>query len=1054
MNLVRISALLFATAFLYAGLGAGPALAQSGDISGQVTEAATGEPLIGVNVAIEGTTQGAVTDTEGYYVILNVSPGTYTLRASYIGFTTQVVEDVRVNIDQTTTINIEMGEEVIEGEEVIVTAVRPVVQPDVSASLANIGSQEIERLPVSSVEGAIGLQAGVLGLSVRGSSTDELNFMVNGLSFRDERDNTPFTTISIAAVDEIQVQTGGFNAEYGNVRSGVVNVVTKEGGRNRYSADVIARYSPPSQKHFGAPANDPDSYWIRPYVDPEVAFVGTTEGGWDEATQEQYPEFEGWIALSEERLSDDDPSNDLSPAALQQAFLWQHRRELEITDPDYTLDVGLGGPVPGVSEALGNARFYASFRRNQSMYMIPLSEDRFSEYSGHLKITSDVAQGMKLSIEGLLGETTGTASSRTGAPGIFQSASGIADNMTNVSFIDTRIFATDYWAPTRVRRDMLGARFTHAPSQNMFYEIRFTRFGSAYDTNPGRLRDTTASVRIGGVPFDEAPFGFSPEPSFGVAGMRTGVGMSNARDTSRVVNYNLKADLTSQINRFLQVKTGLEYNLTDSRVNYGTFDQFLRSSNFQSEWDRMPVRGAVYGQGKLEFQGMIANLGLRLDYFNAGGDWYEFDPFTSAFTAAAAEVRDSLLAEEPTDHIFTLSPRLGVSFPVTTYSKLYFNYGHFRSLPDPNNLFLFRTFSETGQVARVADPNAPLPKTRAYELGYEHSLLDQFLIRVAGYYKDISNEPQLITFTSRDGRTDYSMSSPDRYQDVRGFELTFSRSRGQWLQGFINYTYMVDSFGWFGFDEINENQTIQRQFENSDAERRAAFTQPVPRPYARLNLDFIAPSDFGPDVAGLRPLSDWRLSFIGVWRDGGKYTWTGGGSIPGVRNNVDRVDFWNLDLRLAKNFTMGNSEAQFFVDVFNALNTKRMTLANSAAFTGFIDGNDQNAYLRSLHLPESNVYNNIPGDDKIGTYRDYDVPFQPMEQIQSRTEISDPDPGTIYFESSSDEYLVFDDGNWTSPDQSRLDEVLDEKAYIDMPNQSFLTFLNPRNVYVGLRLSF
>ncbi len=1053
MNLVRfVISFSFVAALLFM---ARPGLAQSGKIGGSITDAETGEELIGVNVAVEGTTQGAVTDADGYYVILNVSPGTYTLRASYIGFATQIIEDVRVNIDQTTTVDVAMREEVIEGEEVVVTAVRPVVQPDVSASLANIDSEEIERLPVSSVTGAIGLQAGVLGLSVRGGSTDEVNFMVNGLTFRDERDNSPYTGISIAAVEEIQVQTGGFNAEYGNVRSGVVNVVTKEGSRSRYSADVIARYSPPSQKHFGPPANDPDSYWIRPYVDPDVAFVGTRSGGWDAATQAQYPEFAGWISLSEETLADDDPTNDMSPAALQQAFLWQHRRQLEIVDPDYTVDVGLGGPLPGISEALGNARFYASYRRDQSMYVIPLSEDRHTEQSGHVKITSDVAPGMKLSVEGLLGETTGTASDRSGAPGLFQSASGIANQMTNVSFIDTRIFATDYWAPTRVRRNMLGARFTHSPNQNMFYELRFTRFGSAYDTNPGRLRDTTAQVTIGGVPFDEGPFGFSPEPSFGVAGMRMGVGMSNARDTSRVVVYNLKGDLTSQVNQYLQVKTGIEYNLTDSRVNYGTFDEFLRSTNSQSQWDRMPVRGALYGQSKLEFQGMIANLGLRLDYFNAGGDWFEFDPFTSAFSAASAAVRDSLLAEVPTEHIFTLSPRLGVSFPVTTFSKLYFNYGHFRSLPDPNNLFLFRTFSETGQVARIADPNNPLPKTRAYELGYEHSLLDQFLIRVAGYYKDVSLEPRLVTFSSRDGQTQYNISSPDRFQDVRGFELTFSRSRGRWIQGFVNYTYMVDSFGWFGFDRINENQTVQREFENSDAERRRAFSQPVPRPYARLNLDVLTPSDFGPVTAGVRPLADWRVSFIGVWREGPPFTWTGGGAIPGVRNNVESVDFWNLDLRLAKNFTMGNARAQFFVDVFNALNTKRMTLTSAGtSFVGFIDGNDQNSYFRSLHLPDSPHYNNIPGDDKVGTYRDYDVPFQPMSRIQSRSEVGNPDPGTIYYEASSQEFIVFEEGDWRAPDGGRLQEVLDEKAYIDMPNQSFLTFLNPRSVYLGLRLNF
>lgn len=1030
------------------------ALAQTGKIAGTVTDAATGEPLIGVNVVIEGTTQGSVTNMDGYYVILNVKPGTYALRASYIGFTPVVAREVRVNIDQTTTLDFQLQESVIEGEEVVVTATRPVVQPDVSASLANIPSEEIEALPVSSIQGAVGLQAGIQGLSVRGGSTDELNFMVNGMTFRDERDNTPFVNISLAAIEEIQVQTGGFNAEYGNVRSGVINVVTKEGGRSRYDGSAIMRYSPPAQKHAGPLANDPNAYWIRPFIDPDVAFVGTENGGWDEATRSQYPEFEGWNAVAEERLQDDDPNNDLSPTALQQAFLWQHRKNMEIIDPDYTLDVGFGGPlVPGFNEQLGDARFFFSYRRNQSMYLVPLSQDRYLEESGHLKVTSDIARGMKLSLEGLLGESSGTAASRFGGPGLF-TGTDVASQLSpitggGVGFIDTRIFAEDYWAPSTVKFNMLGAKFTHSLGQNSFYELRFTRFGSRYDTTPGARRDTTAAVVIGGVGFDEGPFGFEPRPTFGVDGMRMGVGMSNARDTSRVTLYNLKADFTSQVNRYLQVKTGIEYNITNSEVNYGSFDEFLPTSNTISQWDRTPTRGALYGQGKLEFQGMIANLGVRLDYFNAGGDWFAFDPFTEAFTAANAEETDSLLTEEPTDHLFALSPRVGVSFPVTEFSKLFFNYGHFRSLPDPNSLFLFRRFTQTGQVARVADPNNPLPKTVAYEVGYEHSILQQFLVRLAGYYKDVTDEPKLVNYVSRDGQTDYFTFEPNFYQDIRGFELTFARNRGDWLQGFVNYTYLVTTSGYFGFEDINENRTIQRQIENSDAARRDAFTRPIPRPYARLNLDVLVPPEIGPSWAGVHPLGDWRVSFIGRWQDGGKITWTGGGSIPGVTNNVDRVDFWNLDLRFTKRFSAAGTDVQFFVDVFNALDIQRLS------FSGFVDGNDYNAYLRSLHLPERpGEYNNIPGDDKVGTYRDYDVDYVPMPRIESRMAVNNPSTEAIYYEAESESYIVFQDGAWAPADQSRVDQVLDDKAYIDMPNMRFLAFLNPRDIYFGFRVNF
>lgn len=1047
---MRTSLRVLAVLGLLWSLSADLAWAQTGKIAGRVVEAATGEPLPGVNVLIVGTTQGATTSVDGYYSILNVRPGTYDVRASFIGFAPVVVEDVRVQIDLTTTVDFELREEVLEGEEVIVTAQRPVVQPDLSASLASVDTEEIQQLPVNSIASVVSLQAGVQGLSVRGSNTDELAFNLNGLTLRDERDNEPYTSISLASVEEVQVQTGGFNAEYGNVRSGVINVVTKEGSPRRYEVNAILRYSPPAQKHFGAMANDPNAYWIRPFLDPEVAWTGTDNGAWDQATQEQYPEFAGWVALSENTLSDTDPTNDLSPQALQEAFRWQFRKQMEIVDPDYLIDVGLGGPVPLLSETLGDLRFYASYRQDQEMYLLPLSRDRFVDRSGHIKLTSDIGPGMKLSAEALFGEQTGTAASRAGAPGIFRSTFSIASQMDRVSFIDTRIFAEDYWAPTEVRRNMQGVKFTHALDANTYYELRATRFESRYNTNPGDPRSNEPVVTIGGVGFDEGPFGFEDEPTNAVTGMRTGVGMSNARDTSVVVVYNFKGDITKQLNRFLQAKAGVEYNLTDSRVNYGSFDAFLPTGNTINQWDRLPRRGAAYAQSKLEFQGLVANLGFRLDYFNAGGDWYVVNenPFSPALQTLASL---DTLRQEPTDHIFTLSPRLGVSFPVTAYSKLFFNYGHFRSMPDPNNLFLVRyNPSNLDRVTRIADPNNPLPKTIAYELGYEHSLFDQFLIRAAGYYKDLSLQPELINIINTRGgaQVDYVVSRPDDFEDIRGFELTFSRNRGRWLQGFINYTYMVASSGYFGFKTINANPTEQRQFEESDAARRAALSQPVPQPYGRVNLNVLVPEDFGPSLNNTNPLGGWTISFIGRWQKGFALTWTGGGSLPGVVNNLRFRDSYSLDLRLIKNFTVGPTQAQFFLDIFNAINRKQL------GFSGFVDGNDYLAYMRSLHLPESDAYGNIPGDDKPGEYRDYDVDFQPLLPVQNRDVATDPRADAIYYERASGDYIEFVDGAWQSVPEGRIQQVLDDKAYIDMPNMSFLTFLDPRDIYFGLRLNF
>ena len=1036
-------------------VGASASAQSAGKISGRVVDAA-GEPVPAATVFVTETTRGATTGADGYYTILNVPAGTYTLRFSFLGFATRLVENVDVNIGQTTTIDATLVEQTAEIDEVVVRAERPVVETDVSNSRANIGQEEIEALPVASIENVVQLQAGVQdGFSIRGSGADEISFQVNGLTLRDERNNAPYTNISLASVQEVQVQTGGFNAEYGNVRSGVVNVVTKEGSPDRYEAEIITRISPPAQKHSGMLANDPDAYWVRPFIDPEVAFTGTQN--WDPVTRSQYPTFEGWNAVSVALLADNDPANDLTPEALRQAFLWQHRKPMEITDPDYDVDLGFGGPVPGVSRALGNLRFYSSYRREEDLYLIPLNTDRYTEESGHLKVTSDLAPGMKLSVEGRLGRTDGTASSQVGQPGVFRSAGSIAGQLDQVSFINSRIFSTDYWAPTEVAYSQVGGEFSHSLSGSSFYEVRANRFQTDYDTNPGRLRDTTPVVFFGGVGFDEGPFGYQPSPSDGVNGLRMGVGMSNARDSSRVTVYNVQGSYTNQLNRFFEVKTGLEYTRTLSDVNYARIDSFLTGGNYRVNWDRTPVRAAGFAQSKLEFQGMIANVGLRLDYLHAGGNWYDFSTFDPAFAGVPLEdgspeaALDTLLTTEETRRIVTLSPRLGVSFPVTDVSKLYFNYGHFRQLPDSDDLYLVRAFQTSGQVSRIANPNNPLPRTIAYELGYEQSFADQFKARLAGYYKDVTLEPRLVEYLSRSGAVSYSLSEPNQFEDVRGFELTLEKNRGRFVRGFVNYTYSVFTSGYFGFPRIFENSTEQRQLEESDTERRRASSRPVPRPFARANLDLFSPDTFGPRVAGVYPLGGWQMSTIGRWQDGGRFTWGDNGvAAPGVALNVGRTDFWQLDLRFQRSFVVGGRKATFFADVFNLTDRKQLSL-----FTGAVDGNDRNDYLASLHFP-AGEYSNIPGNDVVGDYRPDGVAFQPMVPITSRGQFSEtrrPADEVIYYERDSDSYIVFQDGAFVDADPGRVQEVLDTKAYINMPNQTYLNFLNPRDVFFGIRVS-
>ena len=546
-----VAAIVLITGVLFAGT--------TGKIAGTVVDSRTGEPLPSVNVTIVGTTLGGSTNIDGYFVILNVPPGRYRLQASLVGYKTTSAADVRVDIDQTTTQNFRMTEEAVTGEEVTVIASRPVVQRDVAASRANIEIKDVEKLPVTTVVGAVGLQAGVQGLSVRGGLGSELAFIVDGSMMRDERTNAPYTSVSLLSVQDIQVTTGGFSAEYGNVRSGIVNVVTKEGSKSGYSIAFQGRYSGEAPKHFGPSIYDQNSYWIRPYVDPAVCWTGTQNGAWDQWTLQQYPSFQGWNAISQRYLTNSDPTDDLTPEALQRLFLFQRRKVAEITKPDYDADMAFGGPVPFVGDYTGNLRFFASYRTLQNMYLVPLSADAYRDNTASIKLTSDISPVMKITAEVMSGKTWGTNSTNSGAPGLFQTPTDIANVMDRVSYIDTRIFATDYWAPSSINYHSYSVKFSHAPSANTFYDASLSVFSSVYNTNPGSLRDTSRVYKFGNSYYvDEAPFGFEylPSPASGLEGIRFGVGFSNSRDTSVTTSYSLRFDLTSQLDKYNQIKTG------------------------------------------------------------------------------------------------------------------------------------------------------------------------------------------------------------------------------------------------------------------------------------------------------------------------------------------------------------------------------------------------------------------------------------------------------------------------------------------------------------------
>lgn len=224
---------------------------ETGKIAGTIIDASTGEPLPGVNIVILGTTMGAASDVNGFYFILNVPPGVYTLKASLIGYTPVVEESVIVRADQTTTINFKLKQTVIKAKPVIVKAKRPIVKKDITASLITTDKEDLKKIPVETVSGVISMKAGVTtgpsgDIHVRGGRSGEVAYLIDGIPIVDPYLNGLAVYVPTNIIKQMDLVAGTFNAEYGNAMSGVVNIVTDEGSskfRGSISAFVGDRLS-------------------------------------------------------------------------------------------------------------------------------------------------------------------------------------------------------------------------------------------------------------------------------------------------------------------------------------------------------------------------------------------------------------------------------------------------------------------------------------------------------------------------------------------------------------------------------------------------------------------------------------------------------------------------------------------------------------------------------------------------------------------------------------------------------------------------------------------
>ncbi|MDP8205500.1 MAG: TonB-dependent receptor [Candidatus Electryonea clarkiae] len=220
------------------------AQATTGKIAGKVTDKSSDEPIINANVVIEGSSQGAATDLDGYFVIIAVRPGRHTIKVTSIGYHPYSIEDVFVKTDGTTDIEIEMTQSTMKLEEVILVYKKPQVDIKTVSSVHVISADDIRSSAVEDVTALITSLPGIKldeegKIHIRGGRETEARFVVDGMDSRD-----PITgeilplNLSAMNIQEISILTGGMSAEYGQATSGVITITTPEGDIDSYNGAV------------------------------------------------------------------------------------------------------------------------------------------------------------------------------------------------------------------------------------------------------------------------------------------------------------------------------------------------------------------------------------------------------------------------------------------------------------------------------------------------------------------------------------------------------------------------------------------------------------------------------------------------------------------------------------------------------------------------------------------------------------------------------------------------------------------------------------------------
>ncbi|MBN2411910.1 TonB-dependent receptor [candidate division KSB1 bacterium] len=919
--------------------------ALTGKVAGNISDLETREPLSGANIIIEGTTMGAAADINGDFFILNVPPGRYNIAAKMIGYETMVQQNVTVIVSLTTSLSFSLKQTTIEGAEVVVVAGREVIQTDIASSQMILQGTDVEGMPVNNFKEVLDKQVSMQevdarGLFMRGQRQSSISMMVDGVETRDNVDDVVYTRINPDELEQVEINAGGFDVSYGNATAGVINLVTREGGK-KYNATFDYRQSKAAQKHFGPSIKD---YWDRYYLDgwsnqyEPVAWKPALTGNPADTLANRWE-------IAAHSLNEDDPFRD-RPELLKELYKYLMRDEATKygDKSDYVLSATFGGPVP----FLKNTTFFSSYRRENNYYLYPGPLDHFFDQNAMIKITSQLTKNMKLSLNYRYIESTGLnrydyyrdEASRgdfsTIDPDFQTEKRYLYEGVEQVAW--SGYGAWPYTSQIGIStpiRNQYGLTFTHTLSPNTFYEIKLMFNNYHSWGNQPTPRDTTKqvtltdpadpgySVTLGG-PMAEAPLGFWERNINNPLNWILG-GSYNYSENNYVKDLIIRTNLISQINKYNQLNFGFQYNYSDFKKHENR-DSPDRLDKWH--WHVYPQNAAFWANDKVEFEGLVLDAGLRGD-IRIPDEWYDWrhDVWNPLWSGTTTADSNSLGPRYKPPVKMVLAPRLRVAHPIGETAKIFFNWGHYYQEQPYERLYLYYRRDALGQIT-YGDPELPFQKAIQYEIGYEHNLMDMIHIAVSGYYKDVKN--LLMDHVSYRSIESVAQEEPhfytygaNRYMNSQGLELRLEKIRGQFWHAWINYNVQVFSRGVYGFSSFFEDPTHPPNEWDYTSEN-------VKRPAeSRINssLELYTPDNYGPKVLGWHPASNMNLSFLFWWRQQPCFTYNPDRLIAPYAplNNKRWKAHWAVNMSLSKRFKIkGAVTPVFYMEVYNLLNTKNM----------------------------------------------------------------------------------------------------------------------------------